>query len=151
MSTPQEYWDACLIKTWRNMGTFKDAQRMFFSITKQWPEQVEPPLLRYPTMFVANGMQIRYFMATWLPKMNTWLWDHTPDKDTDLFKKVTKSKYTVSKKPHKTEEDKERGRLSQKQHRDRLVTGFGSQKYSGRNRDTDWNVVKGSVKTRRAR
>ena len=151
MSTPQEYWDACLIKTWRNMGTFKDAQHMFFSITQQWPDKIEPPLLRYPITFVPNGMQIRYFMATWLPKINTWLWDHTPDKDTDLFKKVTKSKYTVSKKPHKTEEDKERGRLSQKQHRDRLVTGFNLQKANGRNHNTDWNVVKASGKKGRAR
>ena len=133
------------------MGTFKDAQHMFFSITQQWPDKIEPPLLRYPTGFLHYTTQIRYFMATWLPKMNTWLWDHTPDKDTELFKKVTKSKYTVSKKPHKTEEDKERGYLSQKMREDRLVTGFNLQKANGRNRDTDWNVVKASGKKGRAR
>ena len=33
MSTPQEYWDACLIKAWRNDGQLIEAFTMFQSIT----------------------------------------------------------------------------------------------------------------------
>lgn len=151
MSTPQEYWDACLIKTWRNMGTFRDAQKMFFSIMQTWPDKIEPPLLRYPTMFIPNGVQIRYFTAMFLPKINDWLWDHSPDKDVDFFKHITKSKYTVSKKRLKTEESKERYNLGQTARRLRLINGFNLQQANNRNHDTDWNVVKGPVKRRKAK
>ena len=151
MSTPQEYWDACLIKTWRNMGTYRDAQKMFYSIMKQWPEKIEPPLLRHPVGFLPNGMQIRYFMSTWLPKMNDWLWSHPPDKDVELLRAVTKSRYTVLEKSLKTEEDKERKALSVEKRKSHATMKLDRELWETRNKDTDWGVTKapGKYRTRR--
>lgn len=148
MSTPQEYWDACLIKTWRNIGKLQDACTMFKSITGKWPDEYEPPLLRYPTMFVPYGMQMQYFVASYLPKMNEWLWAHPPNKDVDLLRKVGKSKYNVMKKRDVGEEEKERKKIAAKHRADRELRTLKTSKVSERNSDTDWNVIKPAGKYR---
>ena len=151
MSTPQEYWDACLIKTWRNLGTLKDARSLFHSITKIWPDECDPPLLRYPTMYLPYSVQMQYFVASFLPKMSDWLWSHPPDKDVELLRKVTKSKYTTAKKYVRTQDDKERANISNKQRKDRELRTLNTERYSTRNSDTNWNVIKAAGKYRGGR
>ena len=141
MSTPQEYWDACLIKTWRNIGTLKDACDMFKSIMGKWPDQYEPPLLRYPTTYLPYSVQMQYFVASYLPKMNDWLWSHSPDKDVELLRKVTKSKYT-NKKRVLTQEDRERAKITKEHKRDKELRTLKTTLVSERNNATDWNVIK---------
>ena len=148
MSTPQEYWDACLIKTWRNIGTLKDACDMFKSIMGKWPDEYEPPLLRYPTAYLPYSVQMQYFVASYLPKMNDWLWSHAPDKDVELLRKVTKSKYTTAKKYVQTQDDKERAKIGKKHRKDKELRTLRTEMYSTRNSDTNWNVVKPASKYR---
>jgi hypothetical protein len=151
MSTPQEYWDACLIKTWRNFGTFKDACNMFRSITNVWPNECDPALLRYPTVFVPYGVQMQYFVANYLPKMNDWLWANPPTKDVDLLRKVNKSKYTVVKKRTHSEDEKERAKIGKETKKDRELRTLKTTLVSERNSATDWNVAKGAGKFRGGR
>lgn len=148
MSTPQEYWDACLIKTWRNIGTLQDACSMFKDIVGKWPDECDPPLLRYPVNYLPYGVQMQYFVASFLPKISDWLWSHPPDKDVELLRKVTKSKYTTAKKYVRTQDDKERANITNKQRKDRELRTLRTEKYSTRNHDTDWNVIKPASKFR---
>ena len=148
MSTPQEYWDACLIKVWRNIGTFTDARVMFHSITKTWPDECEPPLLRYPTQYIPRGMQVKYFVAHYLPKMSDWLWSHTPDKDVELLRAISKSKYTVTKERLKSDDERERKNIYRKGVKDRALREFRTTMISRANEDSDGNVVKPAGKYR---
>ena len=151
MSTPQEYWDACLIKTWRNIGTLQDACNMFKDIMGKWPDDYDPPLLRYPVAYVPYGVQMQYFVASYLPKMSDWLWSHPPDKDVELLRKVTKSKYTTAKKYVPTQEDKERAKITKQHRKDRELRTLRTEIYSTRNSATDWNVIKPASKYRGGR
>ena len=87
MSTPQEYWDACLIRTWRQSGSVLDAMIMFKSITKVNLEDVEPKLLRIPRVGFPWKIGIRIFMASHLSKISNRLWDQSPEKDVALLQK----------------------------------------------------------------
>ena len=151
MSTPQEYWDACVIKAWRNFGTFADACKMFHSITKAWPNECDPPLLRYPNGFLPNTVQMRYFVAHFLPKMNDWLWKYPADKDVELLRNVGKSKYTTLKKRDVGEDEKERNRLGAKSRKDKELRKYRTTMFSRANEDTDWNVTKAPGKYRTGR
>ena len=151
MSTPQEYWDACLIKTWRNIGTLKDACTMFKSIMGKWPDEYDPPLLRYPTIFVPYGMQMQYFVAHYLPKMSDWLWAHPPTKDVDLLRKVGKSKYNLLKKRDIGNEEVERNKVRRKHRIDKQLRTLKTTQVSERNGATDWNVIKPAGKYRGGR
>jgi hypothetical protein len=68
MSTPQEYWDACLIKTWRNDGKLLDAFQMFRSVTGKRTDEIDPPLLRLPSAGVPWKLPARAYMAAYLEK-----------------------------------------------------------------------------------
>ena len=70
MSTPQEYWDACLIRAWRNFYSLKELNKMFHSITGKWPSEMEPRLLRTSTRWLPLHMGVRYYTAQFLPKIN---------------------------------------------------------------------------------
>ena len=137
-STPQEYWDACLIMAWRNFENYGQAQSKFRSIVGIYPEQVDPPLLRLPKFF-PNSSGVRVLTYTYLHKINDWLLKHEKDKDPQLLKKLKTSKYTIHDAiPENRELANERARAHAKQVR----IDFESMKYRRRNRDTDWNVTK---------
>lgn len=74
MSTLQEYWDACLIRTWRQSGSVLDAMMMFKSITKIQMEDVEPKLLRIPRVGFPWKIGIKVFVAEHLSKISARLW-----------------------------------------------------------------------------
>lgn len=146
MSTLQEYWDYCLIRAWRNHLQVLDAMKMFYSITGK--RATECDLLRLPKYGLPWGTGMRVFTAYYLPKINDWLWDKPPEKDIDLFRKLSKSKYNTEEKPHRTNADREVQNEQQRLRRNRLKNGFATMKVTTRNSSTDWNVTKGAAKIR---
>jgi hypothetical protein len=91
MSTDQEYWDACLIKTWRLDGKVIDAILMFKSITGKTLYDRQEQLLRTPPIAFPFKLRIRPFMAQYLEKISHRLWEQKPDKDVLLLKKLQTS------------------------------------------------------------
>ena len=91
-NTYQEYWDACLIRAWRNFQTVGQLFQMLKSITKI---ETTDGLLRKPQPFVNPKMGVRVFSARFLPDINEWLHNHLADKDILLAKKlsVSQSRY----------------------------------------------------------
>lgn len=146
MSTPQEYWDACLIRTWRNIGTLKDANSMFRSITGEWPDKIEPPLLRLPKQALPVTVQVRYFVAHFMPKLNDMLHRSDRDKDVEILRKLKDSKYNTAVKIREFAEDKERKELGRQMSIDKKAISISIKMYSERNDGTNWNVNKGPVR-----
>ena len=120
MSTDQEYWDACLIKTWRNDGKLIDAYSMFKSITGRTVFGREEPLLRTPKE----------------------LWDYSPEHDIALLKKLQTSKYTTS--TTQTNPDREMTNARNQHKDDKKRLAMFSLQRSVRNQATDWGVNKGT-------
>lgn len=142
MSTDQEYWDACLIKTWRNDGCFLDAMQMFKSITGRlvFDTAREEPLLRIPHKGAPLNLRVRPYMAQYLEKISKRLWEQTPDKDVALLKKLQTSKYTTTKQA--TNPDREMGNAKNQHSRDKKRLAMLSLQHSVRNQATDWGVTK---------
>jgi hypothetical protein len=149
MSTPQEYWDACLIRAWRNHLQLLDAMRMFYSITGKRTDECE--LLRVPLPNVPWKTGVRVFIASHLPKINDRLWDQEPEKDVALLRKLQKSKYNTEKTPYRTNADRELSNAKSKIRKDRVKRAYTTLAISERNSATDWNVVKGNAKVRVSR
>ena len=150
MSTPQEYWDACLIKTWRQHGSFVDAANMFRSITgidllKDYETRT---ILRTPKKFFPAHTGIRIFVAQFLPKISDRLFAQPPEKDVLLLRKLSTSKYDVEDKAYTTYAEQEHSNEKQKLRRNRLKVGMSTQSVTNRNHNTDWNVTKGSARIR---
>lgn len=144
MSTPQEYWDACLIRGFRQFNTVLDTVVMYKSITGESPNG----LLRVPPMHY-NKSGIRIFVASRLPKINDWLHDHEPAQDVALLRKLKNSKYdiTASNANPDVELSKERSQYI----RNRKKIAMDSLNNSNRNQATDWGVTKGPAKIQRRR
>lgn len=146
MSTPQEYWDACLIRTWRNYGTIFDAMYMFKSITGKAYLEYDPPLLRTSRDGYPWKIHIRIFVANHLSKISKRLWEQPPEKDVLLLKKLKDSKYDTEK---DIVADLEFNNEKSQSRRNKLKVGMAMLAKSHRNGDTDWNTVKGHRKIRR--
>lgn len=140
MSTDQEYWDACLIKTWRNSGNIVDAMSMFYSVTGKRITGSE--LLRIPAPNFPWRVGIRVFVAQFLPKINDRLWDQPPEKDVALLKKLSTSKYDTSKQPIKSEADKELAKERRQYHKNKLKVGMNTTERNNRAQATEWGVTK---------
>ncbi len=146
MSTLQEYWDACIIKTWRQHGSFLDAVIMFRSITgiDLMLEKDRRAVLRTPKHYFPAHTGIRLFVAQYLPKISDRLFNQPPEKDVLLLRKLSTSKYDVEDKAYTNALDHEHKNLSNKLKRNRLRMGSATLSVRNRNHDTNWNVVKGS-------
>lgn len=137
MSTDQEYWDMCLLTTWRNSGSLMDAIHKFQDITGR--RATDCGLLRFPPMGMPWKITMRVFVADHLSKINKRMWEQTPDKDVLLLRKLKDSKYDTEKdKIRDTELEYER----QKTYKNRQKIKLETRNYSNRNQATDWNVVK---------
>ena len=147
MSTDQEYWDACLIKTWRNDGCFLDALQMFKSITGRLVFGREEPLLRTPLEGVPLKIRVRPYVAQHLEKISRRLWDYAPEHDVALLKKLQTSKYTTTEQA--TNPDKEMNNERNRTSTNRKRMAMNSLQRSVRNQATDWGVTKGAVRIRR--
>ena len=139
MSTPQEYWDACLIRTWRQSGSVLDAMIMFKSITKVNLEDVEPKLLRIPRVGFPWKIGIKVFVAEHLSKISARLWDQPPEKDVALLKKLKDSKYDTEKDAIADNELKNEISKTVKNKRKMELL---SKNNSERNQATDWGTMK---------
>ena len=143
MSTQQEYWDACLIRTWRKAGTVADAVRMFFSITNKKLHECDPALLRIPKEGFPWKIGIRVFVSNHLSKISKRLWDQPPERDIALLQKLKSSRYDTEENnivdsAHRTE--------IRKLHRNQASQSLTTHLISERNHGTNWNVVKGPRK-----
>ena len=141
MSTDQEYWDACLIKTWRNDGCFLDAVQMFKSITGRLVFGREEPLLRTPLDGVPLKLRVRPYVAQHLEKISRRLWDYAPEHDVALLKALQNSKYNTTKQP--TNPDKELTRERKRSITNSKRMAMNALQKSVRNQATDWGVTKG--------
>jgi hypothetical protein len=150
MSTDQEYWDACLIKTWRKADTVTGIFVLFKSVTGKRVDECDPPLIRVPPLKFPWNVGVRVFVADYLSKISERLWNQPPEKDVLLLRKLKDSKYDTSKSkegvPDK-ELNNERGML----HRNQKRVGMSTLEASNRNQPTDWNIVKGPAKIQRKR
>jgi hypothetical protein len=142
MSTPQEYWDACLIKTWRNDGKLLDAIQMFRSIVGKDHWELDEPLLRVPAKGVPWGLYVKPFVAAHLEKISNRLWEQPPEKDVLLLKKLKTSKYDTT--TVNTNRDSEMNKERERYRTNRVKVGMNTLATSIRNSSTDWNTVKGS-------
>jgi hypothetical protein len=147
MSSNQEYWDACLIRTWRNHGTTIDAFIMFMSIQEQ--DAQELGLLRCPQNGTGYSRYCRAFVASRLPKISDWLLKIPADKDALLLKKLSSSKYDIQKESS-TLPDPEKKALYAEKAKNRHIIEYNTTKSANRNSDTDGNVMRGT-RIRRAR
>jgi hypothetical protein len=146
MSTPQEYWDACLIRGWRLHGTILNSMIIFKSITGKEIFNYDPRLLRIPRDGYPWTIHLRVFVADHLSKISKRLWEQPPEKDVMLLRKLKDSKYDTELDKLKNHElDNERSQL----YRNRKKVGMSSLAASQRNSATDWNVVKGGKIGRR--
>lgn len=137
MSTKQEYWDMCLLTTWRNSGTLMDAMIKFSDITGKRASDCD--LLRFPPMGMPWKITMRVFVAEHLSKISKRMWEQTPDKDVLLLRKLKASKYDTEKdKIRDTELEYER----QMTYKNRQKIKLETRNYSNRNQATDWNIVK---------
>lgn len=139
MSTPQEYWDACLIRTWRQSGSLLDAIMMFYSITKLRATDIEPKLLRFPSEGFPWKTGIRVFIASHLSKISNRLWNQPPERDVALLQKLKDSKYDTEKDTIVDKELQEERRITSL-HRKKLE--LTSTNISERNKSTDWGTMK---------
>ena len=140
MSTPQQYWDACLIRTWRKAGTVFDVVTSFQSITNKKLEDFDPPLLRTPKLGFPWKIGVRVFVANHLSKISKRLWEQPAEKDIALLNKLKESKYDTEK---EAVEDKALGAEQRAAKRSRAKIEYSITKYANRNHATDWNVNKG--------
>ena len=150
MSTQQEYWDACLIRAWRNFQNMSDLNKTFRSITGKWPEEVEPRLLRTPIKWMPHTTGVRYYTAQFLPKINDRLLAQKPEKDVAMLRKLQESKYDVEE-AIKSEDEKHSNYVGAVSRRDRALREYKTTMISRANEDSDWNVVKPAGRHRTGR
>ena len=142
MSTPQEYWDASLIRMWRRDGTLHDLFSMFHSLTGEKARELG--LKRLPPFALNGTKSVKVFVAYYLPKINDWLWDKPPERDIDLLRKLSKSNYDTAEKAIKTDFDRELNNERRKIKTNRNRMGMNTLSMTNRNQATDWGVTKGA-------
>jgi hypothetical protein len=146
MNTLQEYWDACLIRSWRRQLCLLDAMSMFLSLTGKRIDECE--LLRVPAINTPWKTGVRVFTAYYLPKINDRLWEQAPEKDLALLRKLQKSKYSTEKTQYRTNADRDLASAQAKNRRNKQVAELSLTKAIDRNAATDWNVTKGKARVR---
>lgn len=149
MNTPQEYWDACLIRAWRRQLCLMDAMSMFVSLTGKRIEECE--LLRTPLKNTPWTTGVRVFTAYYLPKISDRLWDQEPEKDIALLHKLQKSNYTTEKTAYRTNADRDLANERVRNRRNKQVAELSLTKAINKNSATDWNVTKGAAKIKMRR
>lgn len=132
----QKFWDAMLIRSWRQFGTVGDLRDMFESTCGV--SCFEAGILR-KTPPLHGRVGTRVFIAQYLPKINDRLVGQNADKDVALLRALQTSPYDTL---QNALPDKERDRMRHQLKANRLRMGMETLKATGRNHDTDWNVTK---------
>jgi hypothetical protein len=146
MNTLQEYWDACLIRSWRRQLCLLDAMSMFLSLTGKRIDECE--LLRTPRDNIPWNTGVRVFTSVYLPKISDRLWEQEPEKDLALLRKLQKSKYNTEKTQYRTNADRDLASAQARNRRNRQKNEYSLTEAINRNSATDWNVTKGAAKIR---
>lgn len=146
MNTLQEYWDACLIRSWRRQLCLLDAMSMFLSLTGKRIDECE--LLRTPRDNIPWNTGVRVFTSVYLPKISDRLWEQEPEKDILLLRKLQKSKYNTEKTQYRTNADRDLASAQARNRRNRQKNEYSLTEAINRNSATDWNVTKGAAKIR---
>lgn len=146
MNTLQEYWDACLIRSWRRQLCLLDAMSMFLSLTGKRIDECE--LLRTPRDNIPWNTGVRVFTSGYLPKISDRLWEQEPEKDILLLRKLQKSKYNTEKTQYRTNADRDLASAQARNRRNRQKNEYSLTEAINRNSATDWNVTKGAAKIR---
>lgn len=81
----QDYWDACLIRSWHNDSRILDAINAWESLTKENFTQTE--LKRKPNGF-PYARRTRVFIGQFFPKISDMLWDGK--KNLEVFQQLKK-------------------------------------------------------------
>ncbi len=142
----QKNWDAALIKTWRTNANVGDALKLFAALSGKYVTDCDPPLKRIPSIGFPWKVGVKVFVASHLPKINTWMWGHKADRDIDLLRKLEGSNYDCLKKAIR---DAEVANARATMHRDEKRIDMSTLAYSNRNNDTNGNIVKGGSVGRR--
>jgi len=145
MSTEQEYWDVCLLTTWRNGGTLMDAIVKLKDITGK--QATDCGLLRFPHKGFPWRIAIRAFVADYLSKISKRMWEQSPEKDILLLRKLKESKYDTEQ-DRISDNELQNARQQYRKNKQKLM--LDSRNYSNRNQATNWGVTKGG-RTGRAR
>ena len=133
----QKWWDALLIKGWRDFWQLSEAYQQFKSITgKDWRDC---QLLRKPPYSFMYKNSIRAYTANFLPKINDWLLEHPKERDAELLRKLQTSKYDAKDMRHEGPEKKNGGK---KMRANEKLISIMTEKIANRNQATNWNVVK---------
>ena len=140
----QKYWDACLIKQWRLAGTLADLRTMYKSIVGEYPDNHS--ILRKPEASMPYRIGVRVFVDTRLSKLNELLWKVSPEKDVEILKKLTTSKYDIHRRKS-TYAEREVNNTRRRHKKEAAISTLNITLYSERNSATDWDTVK-STKTR---
>ena len=141
MSTNQEYWDACVIRTWRKAGNVMDVFQMFESITNLKAMEIEPKLLRLPPPGYPWKIGIRVFVANHLSKISKRLWEQAPELDVVMLRKLASSIYDTEKEGMKSDSSLQNEK--NKIRKNTIRNEFSARIVAARNSRTDWNVHKG--------
>ena len=135
----QKYWDACLIKQWRLAGTLADLRTMYKSIVGEYPDNHS--ILRKPEASMPYRIGVRVFVDTRLSKLNELLWKVSPEKDVEILKKLTASKYDTHNRPS-TNAEREVNNTRYRHKKEAAINKLNITLYSERNSATDWDTVK---------
>ena len=138
LTSEQSYWDACLIKTWRQARPLFVAIDMFESITGK--KVGDCSLLRFPPKTYPRKIGARVFVANRLSKLGDRLWKTRPETDAQLLRSLSKSNYDTA---ASNEIADTMQALRKRTHRGETEVRVNTKIYSERNHSTDWNVVKG--------
>ena len=133
----QKFWDACLIRCWRDCKTIRSCYLMFHHATGFKTEDFD--LLR-TTLTMPWDVPVRVFMAQRLPKIGDRLFARGKEHDLALLRSLQGSKYTTS--TNNLRPDSERDAARRATRKDQAFLRLNTHKYGNRNHDTDWSVVK---------
>lgn len=136
----QEYWDAVLIKKFRQRQRVHDAVDMWERLTGCVFVDHAESLRRAPWLGMPWSMQVTLFCDRHLPKIADRLWQQDPSKDVALLNKLQTSTYTTLRIGVNRSSDAQR--LSHSIKKDMQVMALDATKYNNRNQKTDWNVTK---------
>lgn len=142
----QKYWDALFIRGWRQDQTIYDVVSSWHSITKQRLD--ESNLLRVPKPTYPWKGRIKVFAAAFLPNINEWLWAHEPSEDVNLLRKLQDSKYDTLPTAYVTQGARDTNTMRKRLKKDKARNAVITRNFTNRNHDTDWNVVKGPVRSK---
>lgn len=140
----QRIWDEYLIKAWRADGAVLYAVNEWERVTGLSFIEHQPSLRRVPHLGYPWKFRVRVFVAQYLDKINTRLWDQPPERDAALIDKLQTSTYTTQRATLPNETVRELQRERRQLQKNRATMALDNHNHGERNHGTDWGVTKGA-------